>query len=69
MVRQQMLRYPRYQQSVEHHDFKICLQMEICQNDKGVMERTIRLRLVLRGLMDLQAFDVETYSGTARRAN
>ena len=33
------------------------------------MERTIRLRLVLRGFMDLQAFDVETYSGTARRAN
>eukprot|EP00959_Pyramimonas_sp_CCMP1952_P375371 7862017-Pyramimonas_sp.AAC.1 len=31
------------------------------------MERTIRLRLVLRGFMDLETFDVETFSGTARR--
>eukprot|EP00959_Pyramimonas_sp_CCMP1952_P143162 2997360-Pyramimonas_sp.AAC.1 len=31
------------------------------------MERAIRLRLVLRGFMDLEAFDVETCSGTARR--
>eukprot|EP00959_Pyramimonas_sp_CCMP1952_P113005 2362030-Pyramimonas_sp.AAC.1 len=28
---------------------------------------TIRLRLVLRGFMDTEAFDVETFSGTARR--
>eukprot|EP00959_Pyramimonas_sp_CCMP1952_P336819 7052888-Pyramimonas_sp.AAC.1 len=33
------------------------------------MERTIRLRLVLRGPMDLEAFDVETFSGTARRSS
>ena len=39
------------------------------KNDTVVMERTIRLRLVLRGFWDFQAFDVETYSGTARRAN
>eukprot|EP00959_Pyramimonas_sp_CCMP1952_P290037 6066038-Pyramimonas_sp.AAC.1 len=31
------------------------------------MERAIRLRLVLRGFMDLKAFDAETFSGTARR--
>ena len=31
--------------------------------DTGVMERTIRLRLVLRGFMDLDV--VETFSGTA----
>ena len=42
---------------------------EFVKDDKGVMERTMRLRLVLRGFMDLQAVDVETYSGTARRAN
>ena len=29
--------------------------------------RTIRLRLVLRGFMDVGGFDVETFSGTARR--
>eukprot|EP00959_Pyramimonas_sp_CCMP1952_P386100 8091871-Pyramimonas_sp.AAC.1 len=37
------------------------------KNEKGEMERTIRLRLVLRGIMDLEAFDVETFSGSARR--
>eukprot|EP00959_Pyramimonas_sp_CCMP1952_P453347 9468085-Pyramimonas_sp.AAC.3 len=36
------------------------------KNEKGDMEHTIRLRLVLRGFMDLKAFDVETFSGTAR---
>eukprot|EP00959_Pyramimonas_sp_CCMP1952_P010372 217320-Pyramimonas_sp.AAC.1 len=29
--------------------------------------KTIRLRLALRGFMDTEAFDVETFSGTARR--
>eukprot|EP00959_Pyramimonas_sp_CCMP1952_P137836 2885348-Pyramimonas_sp.AAC.1 len=29
--------------------------------------KTTRLRLVLRGFMDTEAFDVETFSGTARR--
>eukprot|EP00959_Pyramimonas_sp_CCMP1952_P055836 1166765-Pyramimonas_sp.AAC.1 len=38
------------------------------KNEKGNMEGTIRLRLVLRGFMDLEAFDVETCSGTARRS-
>eukprot|EP00959_Pyramimonas_sp_CCMP1952_P412729 8648561-Pyramimonas_sp.AAC.1 len=32
------------------------------------MERTIRLRLVLRGFMDLEGFN-ETFSGTARRSS
>eukprot|EP00959_Pyramimonas_sp_CCMP1952_P431165 9030221-Pyramimonas_sp.AAC.1 len=36
-------------------------------NEKGEMERTIRLRLVPRGFMDIEAFDVETVTGTARR--
>eukprot|EP00959_Pyramimonas_sp_CCMP1952_P391315 8200606-Pyramimonas_sp.AAC.1 len=29
--------------------------------------KTIRLRVVLRGFMGTEAFDVETFSGTARR--
>eukprot|EP00959_Pyramimonas_sp_CCMP1952_P281356 5881502-Pyramimonas_sp.AAC.1 len=29
----------------------------------------MRLRLVLRGFMNVEAFDVEGYSGTARRPN
>eukprot|EP00959_Pyramimonas_sp_CCMP1952_P006757 141316-Pyramimonas_sp.AAC.1 len=33
------------------------------------MKRPIPLRLVLRGFMDLEAFDVETFSGTARRSS
>eukprot|EP00959_Pyramimonas_sp_CCMP1952_P073849 1543515-Pyramimonas_sp.AAC.1 len=37
------------------------------KNEKGVMERTIRLRVVFRGFMYLEAFDVQTCSGTARR--
>eukprot|EP00959_Pyramimonas_sp_CCMP1952_P122761 2566122-Pyramimonas_sp.AAC.1 len=39
------------------------------KNEKGEMERTIQLRLVLRGFMDFEAFDVETFSGTARRSS
>eukprot|EP00959_Pyramimonas_sp_CCMP1952_P043704 913432-Pyramimonas_sp.AAC.1 len=42
-----------------------CILMFV-ENEKGEMERTIRLRLVLRGCMDLEAFDVETSSGAAR---
>eukprot|EP00959_Pyramimonas_sp_CCMP1952_P459314 9478057-Pyramimonas_sp.AAC.1 len=42
---------------------------EIVENEKGEMERTIRLRLVLRGFMDLAASDVEAFSGTARRSS
>eukprot|EP00959_Pyramimonas_sp_CCMP1952_P186846 3907158-Pyramimonas_sp.AAC.1 len=37
------------------------------KNEKSEMERAIRLRLVLRGFMDLEAFDVETFSGAARQ--
>eukprot|EP00959_Pyramimonas_sp_CCMP1952_P135315 2831422-Pyramimonas_sp.AAC.1 len=29
--------------------------------------KTIRLRLLFSGFMDMEAFDVETFSGTARR--
>eukprot|EP00959_Pyramimonas_sp_CCMP1952_P378690 7932598-Pyramimonas_sp.AAC.1 len=39
------------------------------KNEKGEMERTIRLRLVLRGFADLEAFDVEAFSGAARRSS
>eukprot|EP00959_Pyramimonas_sp_CCMP1952_P143685 3008210-Pyramimonas_sp.AAC.1 len=39
------------------------------KNQKGVMERTIRLRLVLRGFMDLEAVGVEASSGSARRSS
>eukprot|EP00959_Pyramimonas_sp_CCMP1952_P037103 776274-Pyramimonas_sp.AAC.1 len=39
------------------------------KNEKGEMERAIRPRLILRGFMDLEAFDVETFSGTARRSS
>ena len=35
----------------------------------GTQVRTIRLRLVLRGFMDTEAFDIETFSGTARRSS
>eukprot|EP00959_Pyramimonas_sp_CCMP1952_P298010 6233866-Pyramimonas_sp.AAC.1 len=33
------------------------------------MELTVRLRLALRGVMGAEDFDVETFSGTARRAS
>eukprot|EP00959_Pyramimonas_sp_CCMP1952_P233694 4883955-Pyramimonas_sp.AAC.1 len=36
------------------------------KNEMGELGRAIRLRLILRGSMDLEAFDVETFSGTAR---
>eukprot|EP00959_Pyramimonas_sp_CCMP1952_P357988 7495551-Pyramimonas_sp.AAC.1 len=39
------------------------------KNEGGEMERTIRLRLVLRGLADHEVFGVETFSGTARRSS
>eukprot|EP00959_Pyramimonas_sp_CCMP1952_P462939 9484075-Pyramimonas_sp.AAC.1 len=42
---------------------------KVVKNWKGKMERTIRLRLILRGFMGLEAFDVETCSGRARRSS
>eukprot|EP00959_Pyramimonas_sp_CCMP1952_P229839 4805473-Pyramimonas_sp.AAC.1 len=39
------------------------------KHEKGEMERIIRLRPVLRGSMDLEASEVETFSGTARRSS
>eukprot|EP00959_Pyramimonas_sp_CCMP1952_P355987 7455274-Pyramimonas_sp.AAC.1 len=36
---------------------------KLVQNEKGAMERTVRLRQVLRGPMDFEAFDVETFFG------
>eukprot|EP00959_Pyramimonas_sp_CCMP1952_P284185 5940293-Pyramimonas_sp.AAC.1 len=43
-------------------------ESKFAEDEKGEMERTFRLRVVLRGPMDLEAFDVETSSGTARRS-
>eukprot|EP00959_Pyramimonas_sp_CCMP1952_P305956 6402547-Pyramimonas_sp.AAC.1 len=39
------------------------------KNGKGEMECTIRLRLVPRGFMDFEDFDVDTFSVTARRSS
>ena len=38
-------------------------------NENGETGRAIRLRLVLRGFMEVEAFDVEAFSGAAHRAN
>eukprot|EP00959_Pyramimonas_sp_CCMP1952_P058878 1229663-Pyramimonas_sp.AAC.1 len=51
---------------------KIMTSRDVCtwkfvKNEKGEMERAIRLRLVLRGPMGLAVFDVGTFSGTAGR--
>ena len=35
----------------------------------GTRTRIIRMRLVLRGFMDLEAFSLDTFSGTARRTS
>eukprot|EP00959_Pyramimonas_sp_CCMP1952_P143646 3007478-Pyramimonas_sp.AAC.1 len=42
---------------------------KFAKDEKGEMERAIRLRLVLRMFMDREAFDVETFSGSARRSS
>eukprot|EP00959_Pyramimonas_sp_CCMP1952_P462974 9484141-Pyramimonas_sp.AAC.1 len=42
---------------------------KVVKHDKGEMERAIRLRLVLRGLMGLEAIDVEIFWGTVRRSS
>eukprot|EP00959_Pyramimonas_sp_CCMP1952_P058073 1212314-Pyramimonas_sp.AAC.1 len=39
------------------------------KSEKGEMERAIGSRSVLRGNVGLEAFDVETFSGTARRSS
>eukprot|EP00959_Pyramimonas_sp_CCMP1952_P339017 7099600-Pyramimonas_sp.AAC.1 len=43
--------------------------LKFVKNEKGDVGRTIRLPLVLRGSMDLEASDVDTFSGTARRSS
>eukprot|EP00959_Pyramimonas_sp_CCMP1952_P224749 4699592-Pyramimonas_sp.AAC.1 len=42
--------------------------LKFAKNEKGEIERAIRFLLVLRDFMDLEAFDVETFSGTAWRS-
>ena len=39
------------------------------KNDADQWKRVIRMRLVLRGFMDLEAFSLDTFSGTARRSS
>ena len=35
--------------------------------NSGLMAKTIRMRLALRVFMDVEAFDLDTFSGTAKR--
>jgi len=37
------------------------------KQDDGSMKRIIRMRLVLRGFQDTEAFDLDTFAGTAKR--
>ena len=39
------------------------------KDGKGNQIRIIRMRLVLRGFMDIEAFSLDTFSGTAKRTN
>ena len=39
------------------------------KNPDGTWTRVIRMRLVLRGFMDLDAFSLDTFSGTAKRTS
>ena len=41
-------------------------KLKFIRNETDEMVRTIRIRLVLRGFIDAEAFDVETFSGAAR---
>eukprot|EP00959_Pyramimonas_sp_CCMP1952_P388024 8131398-Pyramimonas_sp.AAC.1 len=40
-------------------------KLKFVKNEKGEMERTTRLRLVLRGFMGLEAFDAEAFFGNS----
>ena len=42
---------------------------QFVNDEKGNQKRTIRMRLVLRGFMDIEAFPLDTFSGTAKRTN
>eukprot|EP00959_Pyramimonas_sp_CCMP1952_P164762 3444099-Pyramimonas_sp.AAC.1 len=50
-------------EGVKHHQFEMRINMEFAKNEKGEMERAIRLRLAPRAFMDLEALGVETFSG------
>ena len=39
------------------------------KNDDGTWKKVIRMRLVLRGFMDIEAFSIDTFSGTAKRSS
>eukprot|EP00974_Lingulodinium_polyedra_P124369 11190373-Lingulodinium_polyedra.AAC.1 len=39
------------------------------QDANGNWNRTIQMRLVLRGCMDWEAFSVDAFSGTAKRSS
>ena len=53
----------------KHHDVSLCREMEMGTHQKGMWKRIIRMRLVLRGFMDLEAFSLDTFSGTAKRTS
>ena len=39
------------------------------KDNLGRLIKIIRMRLVLRGFMDLEAFSLDTFAGTAKRAS
>ena len=39
------------------------------KDDKGQWKKIVRMRLCLRGFMDIEAFSLDTFSGTAKRAS
>ena len=49
--------------------YRYVYKWKFAKDEKGNQINTMRLRLVLRGFMDWAAFDVETFSGTARRSS
>eukprot|EP00959_Pyramimonas_sp_CCMP1952_P368677 7722573-Pyramimonas_sp.AAC.2 len=47
----------------------MCAEWKFAKNELGEVKRAIRLRRALRGFVGVEAFDVETFSGTVRRAS
>ncbi len=45
------------------------VKWKFAKQPDGSMKKTIRMRMCLRGFMDIEAFSVDTFSGTARRTS
>ena len=45
------------------------MQVEVDKGPKRHIENVVIMRLVLRGIMDLYAFSLETFAGAARRTS